>query len=122
MRSLIDILLHQCLENVSKQIQIVNEEFRRRINETRLAKESLETQQSITMEKLCNISNNMNELKAEICEKDLYVKRCQHRLVNRAQRPGPELCRDRAHEALVSELHALQHTIEHLNRMVAEVL
>lgn len=121
MRSMIDVLIHQTVENVSKHIQVVNEEFRRRITETRLAKETLEKHQSTTIQKLSDISNNINELKSEINEKDLFVNRCQNRLVNRAQRPGPELCRDRAHEALVNELHALQHTIEHLNRMVAEV-
>lgn len=121
MRSLIDVLIRQSIENVSKRVQAANEEFRRRISETRLAKEALEQLQSTTMQKLSDIANNVNELRAEVSEKDLFVSRCKHRLANRAQRPGPELCRDRAHEALVSELHALQHTIEHLNRMVAEV-
>lgn len=122
LRSFIDIMLNHTMESVSKQVQRVNEAFRQRIADTRLAKETLENLQKETLQKLKNIASNIVELKTEIAAKEKYIKLCQNRLENRAQRPGPELCNDRVQQALAVELHTLQETVAHLNCMIAEVI
>lgn len=121
LRSFIDVLLNHATESVSKVVQRVNEAFRKRIADTRLAKESLEHLQKDTLQKLKDIATNIAELKTEIEAKEKYMKLCQNRLENRAQRPGPELCNDRVQQALAIELQTLQQTVAHLNHMIAEV-
>lgn len=121
LRSFIDIMLNHAMESVSKQVQRVNEAFRKRIADTRLAKEALEHLQKDTLQKLKDIASNIVELQTEIAAKEKYIKLCQNRLENRAQRPGPELCNDRVQHTLAVELQTLQQTIAHLNRMIAEV-
>lgn len=122
LRSFIDIMLNRAMESVSKQVLRVNEAFRKRITDTRLAKETLEISQKDTLQKLKDIATNIIELQTEIAAKEKYIKLCQNRLENRAQRPGPELCNDRVQQALAVELHTLQQTVAHLNHMIAEVL
>lgn len=110
------------MESVSKQVMRVNEAFRKRITDTRVAKETLEHLQKDTLQKLKDIATNIVELKTEIVAKEKYIQLCQNRLVNRAQRPGPELCNDRVQHALAVELQTLQQTVTHLKRMIAEVI
>lgn len=109
------------MESVSKLVQRVNEAFRKRIADTRFAKESLEHLQKDTLQKLKDIATNVAELTTEIAAKEKYMKLCHNRLENRAQRPGPELCNDRVQQALAIELQTLQQTVAHLNHMIAEV-
>lgn len=122
LRSFIDIMLNRAMESVSKQVLRVNEAFRKRITDTRLAKETLEILQKDTLQKLKDIAMNIIELQMEIAAKEKYIKLCQNRLENRAQRPGPELCNDRVQQALAVELLTLQQTVAHLNHMIAEVM
>lgn len=110
------------MESVSKQVQRVNQAFRKRISDTRLAKETLECLQKDTTQKLKDIAANMIELQTEIAAKVKYIQLCENRLKNRAQRPGPELCNDRVQQALTAEYRTLHQTLAHLNQMIAEVM
>lgn len=121
LRSFVDILLNHAIESVSKQVMRVNEAFRKRIADTRLAKETLENLQKDTLQKLKDIGANIVSLETEIAAKEKFIKLCQNRLENRAQRPGPELCNDHVQRALATELQTLQQTMAHLNRLIAEV-
>lgn len=121
LRSYIDVLLKQTMENIAKQVSRTTETFRKRISKTRYDKTVLEGIQKETTIKLNDVLNKIAELKNEITEKDKYVNLCQTRLSNRAQRPGPELCRDRVQETLMTELRTLEETLKNLNLVMAEV-
>lgn len=121
MRSFIDTVIHEAIESVSFCCQAVNQEFCRRIYETRLAKEALESTQGTTLERLNNVTKSIGEVRAEIVDKEEFIKRCMNRLTNRAQRPGPELCKDRAQIALCDELKSLQQSIEQLQGSIDAV-
>lgn len=115
-------MLKQTIENVSKQVHRVNEEFQKRISDTRFAKATLENLQKDTLQKINDITTNITDLKTEIAAKEKYIALCRNRLANRAQRPGPELCKDRVQDCLIDELQTLQDTIQYLNQMISEVI
>lgn len=121
LRSFVDILLNRTIEELSKQVDRTSDEFRRRIEDTRYAKQTLEGLQQQTQQKISDIIKNITELQNELDAKESYLALCHNRLENRALRPGTELCKDRVQETLITELQTLQQTIHHLKHMIDEV-
>lgn len=121
LRSFTDISLCRTLENLSKQVDRTSEEFCRRIGDATFAKSALEVQQNQTLVKINDIKKNLINLRTELEAKEKFLLLCQNRLENRALRPGIELCKDRVHETLVNEMHALKETIHHLQDMIRKV-
>lgn len=121
LRSYIDIILKQFVEDLSNQVGRTNEAFTKRISEARYAKTVLEGIHNTTAQKVNDMSRNITDLEMELAAKQGYVALCQMRLANRAQRPGVELCQDQAQMMLMDELAQLRMTVGNLNQMLAQV-
>lgn len=120
LRSYIDIILSQLVDDLNNQVGRTNEAFTKRISETRYSKTVLEGIHNQTALKVNDMSRNITNLEKELADKEGYVTLCQMRLANRAQRPGVELCQDLAHRALVDELLALRHIVGTLSQALAQ--
>lgn len=121
LRSYIDIILKQFVEDMSNQVGRTNEAFIKRISETRYAKTVLENIHNLTAQKVNDMSRNITNLEKELADKEGFVALCQMRLANRAQRPGVELCQDQAQLMLVEELTKLREIVGKLSQMLAQV-
>lgn len=119
-RSFIDILLNQIVEDLNNQVDRTNEAFTKRISETRYTKNKLEGIHNETAKQIINIARTINRLEKELAEKEGYLALVQMRLANRAQRPGVELCKDAAQDQLMKELYILRETVGKLNQMLAQ--
>lgn len=121
LRSYIDIILKQVVEDLSNQVGRTNEAFEKRITETRYAKTVLEDIHNQTARKVNDMCRNITSLEKELAEKEGYVSLCQSRLANRAQRPGIELCQDNVQKTLIDELTSLRTTVGSLSQMLTQV-
>lgn len=121
LRSYIDIILKQFVEDMSNQVGRTNEAFTKRISEARYAKTVLEGIHNNTAQKVNDMSRNITDLEKELADKEGFVTLCQIRLANRAQRPGVELCQDQAQLMLMDELAQLRVTVGTLSQMLAQV-
>lgn len=122
LRSYVDIILKQIVEDLSNQVGRTNEAFTKRITETRYAKNVLEGIHNQTALKVNEMTRNITKIEKEIADKEGYLALVQMRLANRAQRPGVELCKDAAQDTLLRELETLRETVGHLNQMLMEVI
>lgn len=141
LRSYVEILFKQVVEDISNQFNRTNEQFRQRMEEMRYAKIKLEglhcgTANQVGGQKLIekfaqtfpfshskvnDLTRNITKLEKELAEKERYVALSQMRLGNRAQRIGIELCKDKAHDTLIRELMALKDTYQKLSHMIDQV-
>lgn len=122
MRSYIDILLRQVVEDIETQVSRTNESFKKRISETRYAKIRLENLHRESSNQVNEITRNITRLEKELADKEGYIALVQTRLANRTQRPGVEMCKDLVHDTLVSELRMLRETCAKLRKMLEEVV
>lgn len=120
LRSYIDIILAQIVDDLSNQVGRTNEAFGKRISETRYAKTVQEGIHNQTAQKVNEMSMLIGRLETELNDKEGYVALCQMRLGNRAQRPGIELCQDEAQQALTGELRTLRQTVGTLSQTLAQ--
>lgn len=121
LRSFVDVTLNYAIEELSKQVDRTNEEFRKRIRDTQHAKAQLEQLQLHTQQKIADMLKNISDLQIELDAKEKYLALCHNRLENRTMRPGTELCRDRVQATLAIEMQTLRQTIHHLKHMIDEV-
>lgn len=121
LRSFVDVTLNYALEELSKQVDRTNEEFRKRIRDTQHAKAQLGQLQIQTQHKIADMLKSIGDLQIELDAKEQYLALCHNRLENRAMRPGTELCRDRVQDTLATEMQTLRQTIHHLEHMIDEV-
>lgn len=121
MRTYFDVLMTQVIEDISKQFYRVSELVRKRICEYRHAKKLLEEVQKQSAQKINDINANVVALEKELYEKEGYVRLCQMRLGNRADRPMAERCDDRVEATLLKEFRTLRETVVNLDQMIAEV-
>lgn len=121
LRSYVDIILKQIVEDLSNQVGRTNEAFTKRITETRYGKNVLEGIHNQTALKVNEMTRNITKIEKEIADKEGYLALVQMRLANRAQRPGVELCKDAVQDTLLRELETLRETVGNLNQMLMEV-
>lgn len=121
LRSYVDILLKQVVEDIDTQIQRTNEAFKNRIADMRYMKVKLEGLHCATANQVNEITRNITKLEKELAEKEGFIALSQMRLGNRAQRPGLELCKDRAQDTLMMELSSLRTTCQKLIHMIDQV-
>lgn len=121
LRSYVDILLKQVIEDIENQVQRTNEAFKNRIGDMRYTKVKLEGLHCTTAKQVNEITRNITKLEKELAEKEGYIALSQMRLGNRAQRPGLELCKDKAQDSLMMELAALRATCQKLIHMIDQV-
>lgn len=122
LRSYVDILLRQVVEDLETQVAKTNDAYKKRIGETRYAKIRLENLHRESSNQVNEVTRNITRLEKELADKEGYLALAQMRLANRTQRPGVEMCRDAVQDTLVRELNALKETCAKLGRMLEEVI
>lgn len=114
LRSFVDGILAQTCNDLRTQRDNVNEAFRRRLKETREAKERLEGQLTETLRQIVDQQENIKSLAKAIEDKDIPMKLSHTRLDTRSQRPNVELCHDAVQSRLVAEVGELN---DHIARL-----
>ncbi|KAJ3642871.1 hypothetical protein Zmor_025620 [Zophobas morio] len=120
LRSYVDTLLKQVIEDLTDQWHKVNEAYRQRIEEVKEAKTKLETQHFEIVRQANEMTRNITRLEKAIAEKEGFMALAHTRLGNRAQRPGIELCKDLVEVSLVNEVGELRLNVAQLQHMLAE--
>uniref|UniRef100_A0A1B6IBP4 Tektin n=1 Tax=Homalodisca liturata TaxID=320908 RepID=A0A1B6IBP4_9HEMI len=119
-RSYIDQLLKQAIEDLWKQYHLVNDAFRRRIEEYKEAKAKLENQHFETVRQSNEMVREITRLEKAIADKEGFMALAHTRLGNRAQRRGVELCRDEVEIKLINEVEDIREAVTKLQQMLAE--
>uniref|UniRef100_A0A1B6GLH9 Tektin n=1 Tax=Cuerna arida TaxID=1464854 RepID=A0A1B6GLH9_9HEMI len=119
-RSYIDQLLKQAIEDLWKQYHLVNDAFRRRIEEYKETKAKLENQHFETVRQSNEMVREITRLEKAIADKEGFMALAHTRLGNRAQRRGVELCRDEVEIKLINEIEDIREAVTKLQQMLAE--
>nr|CAD7602091.1 unnamed protein product [Timema genevievae] len=93
LRAYINTLLKQVIDDLWRQYHITNDAFKLRIEDTRRAKDKLESEHYETVHKVNEMMRNITKLEKAIAEKEGFMSLAHTRLGNRAHRPEMELCR-----------------------------
>ncbi|XP_011633588.1 tektin-1 [Pogonomyrmex barbatus] len=120
LRSHIDTIIKQTINELNEQKSITNEAFRQRIEQTREAKTKLELEHSEIMKQVTTMSNNIIHIKKSIADKEGYMALAHTRLGHRCQRPEMELTQDLVEVNLVKEIHELRNVVANLQQMLYE--
>ncbi|CAG9832654.1 unnamed protein product [Diabrotica balteata] len=120
LRSYVDILLKQAIDDMDMQCNATNNAFRRRIEELKHIKTRLEIQHSEIMRQANEMTRSITKLEKALVEKEGYMALAHTRLGHRAQRPGVELCKDLVEIALVNEVSELRGNCATLQQKLAE--
>ncbi|CAO1346645.1 unnamed protein product [Diamesa serratosioi] len=118
LRSYVEILFKQVVEDIENHFYRTNETFLSRMEEMRCTKMKLEGLHCGTANQVNELTRNITKLEKQLAEKERYVALSQMRLANRAQRVGMELCKDRAQDTLMRELMTLKDTYQKLSNMI----
>ncbi|EDO39292.1 predicted protein [Nematostella vectensis] len=120
LRSIIDGLLVQTLNDLMNQCRAVNLAFEKRIEETLKAKTKLEDHLMKVKEEIAAMEENIATLQRAIALKIAPMKVAQTRVENRTFRPNIELCRDRVQYRLIDEVVEISTNIERLQEKLYE--
>ncbi|NWZ93870.1 TEKT1 protein, partial [Nesospiza acunhae] len=112
LKALIDGILSQIANDMRKQCEMVNNAFRNRVKEVKVAKHKLETLLAMVMDETASQEKNIAALKKAITDKEAPVKVAQTRLEARNHRPNVELCYDTVHSSLMSEVQEITKNIQ----------
>uniref|UniRef100_A0A1B6D5E5 Tektin n=1 Tax=Clastoptera arizonana TaxID=38151 RepID=A0A1B6D5E5_9HEMI len=120
LRSYVDQILKQVIEDLWQQYYTVNEAFKRRIEEYKECKAKLENLHFETVRQANEMTRNITQLEKALEEKEGFVALAHTRLGNRAQRIGIELCRDEVQIKLENEVKDLEEVCSTLQQMISE--
>lgn len=96
LRSLVDSVLAQVVQDLQAQHDNVQLALNKRNRETREAKAKLENQHAEVLDEIRRKEDNIDTLKQAIRDKEAPLQLAKARLATRSQRPNVELCRDPA--------------------------
>jgi tektin-1 len=114
MRSLVDRVLQQVADDISKQVANTNLALEHRIEEVRSARNKLADHHAKVTEEEKKMEDTIAGLERAIESKRKPLELAESRIVTRKQRPNIELCRDPAQYRLVEEVEELQRCISSL--------
>ncbi|CAJ0931623.1 unnamed protein product [Ranitomeya imitator] len=114
LRALIDSILSETACDMRKQCDTVNFALRRRVAETKDAKNKLEVHLTKVMDEISSQEKNIENLKKAIADKEGPIKVAQTRLETRTLRPNVEHCRDPVQYRLIGEVQEIATNIERL--------
>ncbi|XP_073421814.1 tektin-1 isoform X1 [Dendrobates tinctorius] len=114
LRALIDSILSETACDMRKQCDTVNFALRRRVAETKDAKNKLEVHLTKVMDEISSQEKNIENLKKAIADKEGPIKVAQTRLETRMLRPNVEHCRDPVQYRLITEVQEIATNVERL--------
>jgi tektin-1 len=120
MRSIIDGILQQTSNDQTRQIEMTNRAFKRRIAETKDAKGKLEEHMARVLKEISNMEDNIQNVENAIADKAPPLKLAETRLQIRKGRTSAEQCRDSAEYRTIEEVTELKTDIGQLHRRLAD--
>lgn len=104
LRNTLDAILHKASDDLRSQADSVEKALSKRIACNEEVTIRLDKDLKRILQKLANVENTINEIKAALRRLDYPCKLAQTRLDNRSVRPRVENCRDDAQYALMDEI------------------
>lgn len=117
---MIDSNLQQVANDITKQIELTDRSFTRRIWETKDAKSKLENQVKDVTKLIDDIEENIKNVEKGMLDKENYLKLANTRLDVRTNRPHVELVRDPAQYKLVQEVQEIEDSLRRLQDRLNE--
>ncbi|XP_067217319.1 tektin-1 [Linepithema humile] len=120
LRSFIDTIIKQTIDDLNRQKDVTNGVFRQRIEQTQEAKAKLEFQHSEIVKQITAMSSNITLIKKSIADKEGYMALAHTRLEYRCQRPETEATQDPVEANLVKEIRELRNIVANLQQTLCE--
>lgn len=120
LREMVDSNLQQVANDITKQIELTDRSFTRRIWETKDAKGKLENQVKDVTKLIDDIEENIKNVEKGMLDKENYLKLANTRLDIRTNRPHVELVRDPAQYKLVQEVQEIEDSLRRLQDRLNE--
>ncbi|KAM4044351.1 tektin-1 isoform 1-T2 [Anomaloglossus baeobatrachus] len=120
LRALIDSILSETACDMRKQCETVNFALKRRVAETKDAKNKLEVHLAKVMDEISSQEKNIENLKKAIADKEGPIKVAQTRLETRTLRPNVEHCRDPVQYRLINEVQEIATNVERLREALSQ--
>lgn len=114
LRTMVDSSLQQIANDITKQIELTDRSFTRRIWESKDAKTKLENQVKDVTKLIDDLEENVKNTEKAILDKENYLKLANTRLDIRTNRPQIELVRDPAQYKLVQEVQEIEDSVRRL--------
>ncbi|XP_034239549.1 tektin-3-like isoform X2 [Thrips palmi] len=115
-----DNLINTCSNEIWNAWGSTNNSFSRRVAETLEAKGKLQMHLHKVQKEIFDEEKNIEMLRKAILDKSKPLKVAHTRLEGRSHRRAVELCKDDAYNALVHEVHDLEHSLNQLHRKLEE--
>lgn len=120
LRSQIDEILTESFMDQQKQCSATDLALKKRIAETKKAKDTLTEHLSKVENEMEDMQENIDNLKDAIQQKQAPMQVSQTRLDQRTARPNVELCRDRVLYKLLNEVGEITMSVEQLQEMLRQ--
>ncbi len=117
---MVDSSLQQIANDITKQIELTDRAFDRRIWETKDAKSKLESQVKDVTKLIDDLEENIKNVEKGMLDKENYLKLANTRLDIRTNRPHIELVRDPAQYKLVQEVQEIEDSLRRLQDRLNE--
>jgi len=114
LRTMVDSSLQQIANDITKQIELTDRSFTRRIWEEKDAKIKLENQVKDVTTLIDNLEENIKNVEKAMLDKENYLKLANTRLDIRTNRPQIELVRDPAQYKLIQEVQEIEDSVRKL--------
>lgn len=111
---MVDSSLQQIANDITKQIELTDRSFTRRIWEEKDAKVKLEDQVKDVTTLIDNLEENVKNVEKAMLDKENYLKLANTRLDIRTNRPQIELVRDPAQYKLIQEVQEIEDSVRKL--------
>lgn len=114
LRGMVDSSLQQIANDITKQNELTDRSFTRRIWEEKDAKIKLENQVKDVTTLIDNLEENIKNVEKAMLDKENYLKLANSRLDIRTNRPQIELVRDPAQYKLIQEVQEIEDSVRKL--------
>lgn len=114
LRTMVDSSLQQIANDITKQIELTDRSFTRRIWEEKDAKIKLENQVKDVTTLIDNLEENIKNVEKAMLDKENFLKLANTRLDIRTNRPQIELVRDPAQYKLIQEVQEIEDSVRKL--------
>uniref|UniRef100_A0A8C0DP22 Tektin n=1 Tax=Balaenoptera musculus TaxID=9771 RepID=A0A8C0DP22_BALMU len=120
LKALVDRILSQTANDLSRQRDVVDTAFRNGLKETKDARDKLAVHLAKVMEEIASQEKNITVLEKAILDQEGPAKVAHTRLETRTHRPNVELCRDVAQYRLIKEVDEITHNVARLKETLAQ--
>ncbi|XP_066878376.1 tektin-1 isoform X6 [Kogia breviceps] len=120
LKALVDRILSQTANDLSRQCDVVDTAFKNGLKETKDARDKLAAHLAKVMEEIASQEKNITVLEKAILDQEGPAMVAHTRLETRTHRPNVELCHDVAQHRLIREVGEITHNVARLKETLAQ--